>query len=101
MIDHAQRTGSIDNLSSDDLAAVTSKSDSSSVTVVSSPVAVPNEGNDNEVKFLLIECSRLMKQMEKRLKEPLLARTYANGKGGTMEAEELVNKMKRNAQRRK
>lgn len=101
LIDHAQRTGSIDNLSSDDLAAVTGKSDSSSVTVVSSPVAVPNEGNDNEVKFLLIECSRLMKQMEERLKEPLLARTYANGKGGTMEAEELVNKMKRNAQRRK
>lgn len=101
LIDHAQRTGSIDNLSSDDLAAVTGKSDSSSVTVVSSPVAVPNGGNDNEVKFLLIECSRLMKQMEKRLKEPLLARTYANGKGGTMEAEELVNKMKRNAQRRK
>lgn len=101
LIDHAQRTGSIDNLSSDDLAAVTSKSDSSSVTVVSSPVAVPNEGNDNEVKFLLIECSRLMKQMEERLKEPLLAHTYANGKGGTMEAEELVNKMKRNAQRRK
>ncbi|MCR2007888.1 phage tail tape measure protein [Bacteroides acidifaciens] len=101
LIDHAQRTGSIDNLSSDDLAAVTGKSDSSSVTVVSSPVAVPNGGNDNEVKFLLIECSRLMKQMEERLKEPLLARTYANGKGGTMEAEELVNKMKRNAQRRK
>ncbi len=101
LIDHAQRTGSIDNLSSDDLAAVTSKSDSSSVTVVSSPVAIPNEGNDNEVKFLLIECSRLMKQMEERLKEPLLAHTYANGKGGTMEAEELVNKMKRNAQRRK
>lgn len=101
LIDHAQRTGSIDNLSSDDLAAVTGKSDSSSVTVVSSPVAVPNGGNDNEVKFLLIECSRLMKQMEERLKEPLLAHTYANGKGGTMEAEELVNKMKRNAQRRK
>ena len=101
LIDHAQRTGSIDNLSSDDLAAVTGKSDSSSVTVVSSPVTVPDGGNDNEVKFLLIECSRLMKQMEERLKEPLLARTYANGKGGTMEAEELVNKMKRNAQRRK
>ncbi len=101
LIDHAQRTGSIDNLSSDDLAAVTGKSDSSSVTVVSSPVTVPDGDNDNEVKFLLIECSRLMKQMEERLKEPLLARTYANGKGGTMEAEELVNKMKRNAQRRK
>lgn len=101
LIDVAQRTGSIDNLSSDDIAAVTGKSDFSPVTVVSSPVPVPDHGSDDEVKFLLIECSRLMKQMRERLKEPLIARTYANGKGGTMEAEELVNKMKRNAQRRR
>ena len=101
LIDVAQRTGSIDNLSSDDIAAVTGKSDFSPVTVVSSPVPVPDHGSDDEVKFLLIECSRLMKQMRERLKEPLIAHTYANGKGGTMEAEELVNKMKRNAQRRR
>ena len=101
LIDVAQRTGSIDNLSSDDIAAVTGRSDFSPVTVVSSPVPVPDHGSDDEVKFLLIECSRLMKQMRERLKEPLMARTYANGKGGTMEAEELVNKMKRNAQRRR
>lgn len=101
LIDVAQRTGSIDNLSSDDIAAVTGKSDFSPVTVVSSPVPVPDHGSDDEVKFLIIECSRLMKQMRERLKEPLIARTYANGKGGTMEAEELVNKMKRNAQRRR
>lgn len=101
LIDVAQRTGSIDNLSSDDIAAVTGKSDFSPVTVVPSPVPVPDHGSDDEVKFLLIECSRLMKQMRERLKEPLIARTYANGKGGTMEAEELVNKMKRNAQRRR
>lgn len=101
LIDNAQRTGSINNLSSDDLAAVTGKGDSSSVTVVSSPSVVPDKGSDDEVKFLMIECARLMKQMEERLKEPLLARTYANGKGGTMEAEELVNKMKYNAKRRK
>lgn len=101
LIDNAQRTGSINNLSSDDLAAVTGKGDSSSVTVVSSPSVIPDRGSNDEVKFLMIECSRLMKQMEERLKEPLLARTYANGKGGTMEAEKLVNKMKLNAQRRK
>ena len=101
LIDNAQRTGSINNLSSDDLAAVTGKGDSSSVTVVSSPSVIPDRGSDDEVKFLMIECSRLMKQMEERLKEPLVARTYANGKGGTMEAEKLVNKMKLNAQRRK
>lgn len=45
------------------------------------------------------ELTEALQQLKARLDEPIVAETYATGKGGTMTAQELVEKMNSNASR--
>lgn len=84
IIDNAQRNGTVANLSPEDLSSI-SRSNGGS----------PSR-NDAAMAALIARCSNVMESLENRLKQPIVAETYATGKGGVNEAQELVNRMKRN-----
>ena len=101
VIDQAQRTGTIANLSASDIAAVLP----TRTTV--SPVA-PMVSGDNAQRFdtqellaMLATVNRTMGAVINRFKDPIRAETYATGKHGTIEAEELVQRMRNNVTRSK
>lgn len=101
VIDQAQRTGTIANLTASDIAAVLP----TRTTV--SPVA-PMVSGDNAQRFdtqellaMLATVNRTMGAVINRFKDPIRAETYATGKHGTIEAEELVRRMRNNVTRTK
>jgi len=101
VIDQAQRTGTIANLTASDIAAVLP----TRTTV--SPVA-PTVSGDNaqridnrELLAMLSTVNRTMGAVINRFKDPIRAETYATGKHGTIEAEGLVQRMRNNVTRTK
>ena len=101
VIDQAQRTGTIANLTASDIAAVLP----TRTTV--SPVATTVSG-DNAQRFdtqelvaMLATVNRTMGAVINRFKDPIRAETYATGKHGTIEAEGLVQRMRNNVTRQK
>lgn len=102
LIDYAQRTGTVANLTGNDVAAVLSTSTpSGSTPPVHTPVA--NQQNPSpEMAMLpvLQECIKVMRAVKDRFKNPIVAETYATGRRGTIEAEKLVDKMNTNASRK-
>jgi len=101
VIDQAQRTGTIANLTASDIAAVLP----TRTTV--SPI-VPMVTGDNAQRFdtqelvaMLATVNRTMSAVIMRLKDPIRAETYATGKHGTIEAEGLVQRMRNNVTRTK
>jgi TP901 family phage tail tape measure protein len=106
LIDEAQRTGSVSRLTSDDIAAVIPSpqtfrhgSAAQQSPAFSSPYIV-----SQQEAVLLNVFSRVVKSLDAindRFSQPIIAETYATGRHGTIEAEELVNKMKSNVSRRR
>lgn len=95
IVDKAQRNGSVQNLTKDDLNAVTIPASAPSVRYLETFNQVAaNASQDNG------ELIDLLKLLKERFDKPIVAETYATGKGGTMEAERLANKMINNASRR-
>lgn len=95
IVDKAQRNGSVQNLTKDDLNAVTIPASAPSVRYLETFNQVAaNASQDNG------ELIDLLKLLKERFDKPIVAETYATGKGGTMEAEKLANKMINNASRR-
>ena len=101
VIDQAQRTGTIANLTASDIAAVLP----TRTTV--SPVS-PTVSGDNAQRFdtqelvaMLATVNRTMSAVIMRFKDPIRAETYATGKHGTIEAEGLVQRMRNNVTRQK
>lgn len=101
VIDQAQRTGTIANLTASDIAAVLP----TRTTV--SPI-VPTVSGDNaqridnrELLAMLSTVNRTMSAVIMRFKDPIRAETYATGKHGTIEAEGLVQRMRNNVTRTK
>lgn len=95
IVDKAQRNGSVQNLTKDDLNAVTIPASAPSVRYLETFNQVA--ANDSQDNGELIDLLKLLKE---RFDKPIVAETYATGKGGTMEAERLANKMINNASRR-
>lgn len=100
VIDQAQRTGTIANLTADDIAAVLP----TRTTV--SPIGPMVTGNDQrfdnqELVAMLATVNRTMGAVINRFKDPIRAETYATGKHGTIEAEGLVQRMRNNVTRTK
>jgi hypothetical protein len=96
LIDGAQRSGSVQNLSREDISVAAGG--------IIAPPYVPSAASTQQNVIVnppenaaLID---LLQTMKERFKEPLVAETYATGKGGTMEAQRLVNQMENNASRR-
>lgn len=100
VIDQAQRTGTIANLTASDIAAVLP----TRTTV--SPIVPMVTGNDQrfdnqELVAMLATVNRTMSAVINRFKDPIRAETYATGKHGTIEAEGLVQRMRNNVTRQK
>ena len=95
LIDHAQRVGSVQNLTPQDVAAVLPSQHYATV-------AQPSNNNTQQtvVSQMPAEMVNLMRQLSKRLEKPLIAETYITGKRGISEAQTLTDKMKSNVSRR-
>lgn len=96
LIDGAQRSGSVQNLSSEEISAAAGgrTQSPSAPSAESTPTNVIVNSPENTD---LIE---LLQTLKERFDKPIVAETYATGKGGTMEAERLVTQMENNASRR-
>lgn len=90
VINNAQRTGSIANLTSDDLRSVGSSSASTSTQ---------NDAALALVAGVVKDCTNMLAVVKARFDEPIVAETYATGKHGTIQAQKLVEKMKSNVSR--
>lgn len=101
LIDNAQRSGDIANLSSQDIAAVGAPGYAAGGYVARSSAArVAAHGGDADTRRLLRECTLMLRTMKARFDEPIVAQTYLNGHGGWQEAYELKTKIENNAKRR-
>lgn len=99
LIDVAQKTGSVANLTSSDIAAVLPYSSRSNTSTV-----INNNNNSSNVNMmamasLLANVHKSLQLINKRFSVPIVTETYASGKHGTIEATTLVNKMIKNASR--
>lgn len=101
VVDNAQRRGTVANLTGDDIRAVATPYHSDGYTQKPSVAAVPTRGDGGgEMKALMKQCIETMETVKERFDKPIVAETYATGRGGTMTAQELVEKMKDNASRK-
>lgn len=95
LIDYAQRTGSVSNLTSTDVASVLPGSSSRTGTT---PIVLPSDPDTEQLK-LLSELRVVLALLNRRLHDPIVAETYVSGRGGINEAQELVDRMNTNASR--
>lgn len=94
LIDHAQRTNTVGNLTASDVSAVVAPS-----AVV--PVSEGGTEVDLELYRLVVECTETMKKVKSRLQEPLVAETYVTGKHGINQAQKEYNRLNNNKSRNK
>lgn len=101
VIDVAQRSGNVANLTADDIAAVASGSRASAAP--SAPMSFRDGNtatvNDPALAAMLAECTRTLRRLKQRLDEPLTAETYLTGKGGINEAQKEYTKIQNNKSR--
>ena len=100
IIDRAQRNGTVQNLTKDDIRSVGFAHGGYASHMPSSyrPASRPSR-EDSELAAVVRECTDTMQSVRSRFDKPIIARTYATGKYGTIEAENLVDKMNKNASR--
>ena len=98
LIDKAQRTGSVANLSSQDIAAVLPTS-SNGITRRSSSTAAAATADNTAMLATLASLISATQRLSSRLDEPILAETYVTGKRGINEAQSLADKMRSNVSR--
>ena len=102
VIDMAQRTGNVGNLTADDIAAVAG----SRRTVTASPAgagasSAATTTNDPATLAVMKECIRVMRRLKVRLDEPLVAETYVTGKRGVNQAQRDYKRLEDNKSRKK
>lgn len=98
LIDRAQRSNSIAQLSASDIASVASGRMSSSSSP--SPSAVTVNPVDAELLAMLARIDKTMQQATDAYKQPSPAYCWVDGKGGVNEAQSLMSKIKNNAKRK-
>ncbi|WP_300813399.1 phage tail tape measure protein [uncultured Bacteroides sp.] len=102
VIDVAQRSGNVANLTADDIAAVASGSRTASAATSPAPATAagrPAPSTDPALAALLAECNRTLRRLKQRLDEPITAETYLTGKGGINEAQKEYTKIQNNKSR--
>lgn len=101
-IDVAQRTGSVGNLTAEDIAAVAGSGKSTRTVPAKAPVAsATTTTNDPAMVAMLIECTRVLRKLKNRLDDPLVAETYVTGKRGINQAQKEYQKLNNNKSRSK
>lgn len=98
LIDRAQRSNTIAQLSASDIASVASGRMSSSSSP--SPSAVTVNPVDAELLAMLTRIDKTMQQATDAYKQPSPAYCWVDGKGGVNEAQSLMSKIKNNAKRK-
>lgn len=100
LIDQAQRNGSIANLTTDDIAAVARPSAARAHQAAAHSVSAPGApARDPELAAAIRLLTRTTAIAAQAYKEPVHAYTFADGRGGVNEAQELLARMKANASR--
>lgn len=94
LIDAAQKSGSVANLTSADIASV----------LPTTSMVTPAGGNrsqqgNRELLGMLAAANKTNQLLLARLKQPLVAETYASGRRGVNEAQDLLERMKSNVRR--
>ena len=94
LIDAAQKSGSVANLTSADIASV----------LPTTSMVTPAGGNrsqqgNRELLGMLAAANKTNQLLLERLKQPLVAETYASGRRGVNEAQDLLERMKSNVRR--
>ena len=98
VLSDTQWTGSVANLNPSDISATftnMNRTMDGAVPAMARHEVHPPQGYDYS------ELTETLQQLKARLDEPIVAETYATGKGGTMTAAALVEKMRSNAKRKK
>ena len=101
VVDNAQRRGTVANLTAEDIRAVASLPGINASPGQYMAPGLVGDGHSRELMALMEQCIDAMTMVKDRFNEPIIAETYATGKGGTMTAQELVEKMKKNASRKR
>ena len=100
LMDAAQRSGSVSNLTADDITSVLP---ASSNQVKATTVIANNTNNNNliieKLGVTLADLKKSMEKINKIFSEPIIAEAYATGKHGIIEATDLANRMKNNVTR--
>jgi len=100
VIDVAQRTGNVGNLTAEDIAAVAGSSKSTRTVPAKAPGAsATTTTNDPAMVAMLVECTRVLRKLKNRLDDPLIAETYITGKRGINRAQKEYDKLIKNVSR--
>ena len=102
VIDVAQRTGNVGNLTAEDIAAVAGSGKNTHTVPAKAPGAsATTTTNDPAIVAMLIECTRALRKLKSRLDDPLVAETYVTGKRGINQAQREYKKLENNKSRNK
>ena len=102
VIDVAQRSGNVGNLTAEDIAAVAGSGKSTHTVPAKTPAAsATTTTNDPAMVAMLIECTRVLRKLKNRLDAPLVAETYVTGKRGINQAQKEYQKLNNNKSRNK
>lgn len=102
VIDVAQRSGNVGNLTAEDIAAVAGSGKSTRTVPAKAPAAsATTTTNDPAMVAMLIECTRVLRKLKNRLDAPLVAETYVTGKRGINQAQKEYQKLNNNKSRNK
>ena len=102
VIDVAQRTGNVGNLTAEDIAAVAGSGKNTHTVPAKAPGAsATTTTNDPAMVAMLIECTRALRKLKSRLDDPLVAETYVTGKRGINQAQREYKKLENNKSRNK
>lgn len=102
VIDVAQRTGNVGNLTAEDIAAVAgSGKNTRTVPAKASGASATTTTNDPAMVAMLVECTRALRKLKNRLDDPLVAETYVTGKRGINQAQREYKKLENNKSRNK
>lgn len=100
VIDYAQRAGTVSSLTSSQLSEALSGKNTTQTVNVSTPTPVSSPSQDNTILLsALYEATETMKAVREQLETPLAAYTYITGKGGSEEAQQEYDRMKKNKSR--
>lgn len=102
IIDVAQRTGDVGNLTAEDIVAVAGSGKNTHTVPAKAPGAsATTTTNDPAMVAMLIECTRALRKLKSRLDDPLVAETYVTGKRGINQAQREYKKLENNKSRNK
>lgn len=102
VIDVAQRTGNVGNLTAEDIAAVAGSGKNTHTVPAKAPgVSATTTTNDPAMVAMLIECTHALRKLKSRLDDPLVAETYVTGKRGINQAQREYKKLENNKSRNK